>query len=370
MGYSCSIVDTRTGVPILERLKPKAGTWQTLMNSIGQGQATFSLRDVEENVYQPATWRDASQQWHRTLVVSHDEVAVYAGVLNGLNTWDRDKGDLTLSHAEVRSLAARRFAAMLVTYVKTGKFAPANKTLRGLVTAVLREGFYKTPGDNWTLPFVIPADEAGSLSREWLMPDFESIEDMLGQLISADGGPDVALDPRWNANGHLQWHALVGTPRVAGVTHEWNLGAALTPVAGFKEQSDGSKVHSGLFGLGAGAEQDRLVGRSPLTGISGPPIPDMDGTVDLSSVKTEAELNSIATGMIRALRAPTVTHSFGLELGDPESPVDLSTMRLGARTKLHVPADEYVVDGERNGYVTSLGGDLSTTSLTVGVHTL
>lgn len=369
MGYSCTIVDTRTGYPVIERLTPKAGTWKTIMNSFGTGSATFSLRDAE-NAHTPAQWRDAVRQWDRTIVISYDDVAKYAGIIHGRVTWDRDAGELTLPSSEVRVLAAKRFAAMLVTYTKTGKFAPAGKSLRGLVTAVLREGFYKTPGDNWTLPFVIPADEAGSQSREWKMPKFDSIDDMLVELTNTDGGPDLVLDPRWNANGHLQWHALVGSPRVAGEQHDWDLGAALTPVTGYKEHEDGSKMLSGVFALGAGSEEDTLVGRSPLTGISGPPIPDMDGTMSFTSIESEAELNALATGMIRAFRSPTVTHEFGLILGEPDSPVDMATMRPGARTKLSLPSDEFIVGGFRNGYVTSLGGDLAAAKLDVGVHAL
>lgn len=370
MEYSCTIVDTRTGFPVIDGLKPKSGPWGTILNSIGASDGmVFALRDVE-NVHAPSLWRDATRQWHRTLVVSFGGVAVYAGVIDGRVSWDRDAGELTVPSSEVRVLAAKRFAAMLGTYSKSGKFAPSGKSLRGLVTAVLREGYFKQVGDNWTLPFVIPADEAGSQSREWWMHKFDSIDDMLVELTDTDGGPDVALDPRWNANGHLQWHAIVGTPRVPGVMHDWNLAAEQTPVAGYREHSDGARMLTGVFALGAGSEQDTLVGLSPLTGGWDPPMPDMDGILSATSIEDQAQLTAIATGAVKAVRQPAVSHEFGLQLGDPDTPVDLSTLRLGARTRLWVPADEYVVEGFRDGYVTKLGGDVSSMALTVGVLTL
>ncbi|MFC7430976.1 MULTISPECIES: hypothetical protein [unclassified Agrococcus] len=313
-------------------------------------------------------WKDATRPWDRTAVVSWKGVAVHAGLLvDEARTHDT----LTAPTVEVRELLSRRYASMPPTYSPTGKLLIANRSLRGLAINLLRAAYRVVPGDNWTLPIELPATEAGPHTREWSHHDFKTFEAMLSEVQDTDGGPDVVLDPQWRPDGLLHWVVRVGSPMVEGASFPvWSASAPRSPIFDFEEGSDGSTQRSGISVLGKGSGQDMVVGLSPNAGIAGTRIPDMDATKSHKHVESKADGDALALAELRAVREPVRWHRFKVDLANPDYPIDVSQFRLGARTKVWHDGDVQFDEGLREGYVTSLSGDLSSTELTVGVTTL
>jgi hypothetical protein len=283
-------------------------------------------------------------------------LAVYAGLIDK-TSYDAAGRSLTVTHKELRSIAADRFGSMVPSYAPGGSFSVSGKSLRGIARAVIAKGFLSAPGDNWHFPVVLPADESGSQERIWHNYNLNSIEDMLSEVQDADGGPDIAFDPIWTAGMRLEWWARIGTPRIANNWFEWSLSAPDTPVLSFVEDVDSSKQRSGMFVPGEGSEEKMLVGRSPAGGIAGSGMPDRDGLISMKSVDSQSELNSLALSALKTHREPARTTSFsldgpGTDIGD--------TFRLGARTRIWVQDDPFLTDGWRDGYVVGLSGGMST----------
>lgn len=342
----------------LGRVVPKSGSWATQINGSGQGQHTFLPADSSQG-FTAAEWRDLTRPGgDRILVVSRvkyqndNRFAVYAGLIDD-RAWDDDTGELTVSHKELRWILADRYAAIVPLYNAEGDFVVENKSLRGAARAVIAKGLLSTPGNNWHFPVVLPADQAGSFKRKWPINKFTSIEEMLTEVSSLDGGPDVAFDAVWTNDGRLEWWARIGSPRIEGSTFEWATGVADSPVIGFKERENSSKQKSGVFAPGDGTGKYRPVGTAG--NVAGSGMPDRDAVVAFSKVEEDAELDSLAMANLKAHREPTRSSTFSLYAPD----TDLGdSFRLGARTRVWVQDNPFLVDGWREGYVVRLSGDV------------
>lgn len=342
----------------LARVDAKSGSWATRVNGYGQGRHTFLPGDLSQG-YTAEEWRDLTRPGgDRVVVVSRlkndgdSRFAVYAGLIDD-RVWDDDTGELTVSHRELRWILADRFGAIVPLYNPSSSFGVSNKSLRGAARAIIAKGLISTPGNNWHFPVVLPADEAGGFSKEWPLDKFSSIEDMLAEVSAMDGGPDIAFDAVWTADGRLEWWARIGSPRIAGSTFEWATGVADSPVRGFREQENSAEQKSGVFAPGDGSGPDRPVGRAG--NVAGSGMPDRDAVEPFSQVERLSDLNSLALENLKVFREPARSTTFGLYAPD----TDLGdTFRLGARTRVWVQGNAFLVDGWREGYVTQLSGDM------------
>lgn len=349
--WSFWIVDTQSGDKQLQ-VEPSDGRWRAVINGIGQGTHAFQLRDTRTALPR-ATWQGLVRPWARTLVVCWDDTPLYAGVILR-HRWDRTSGVLTVEHSELRVIFSRRFSFMVPTHTPGGSFTLSGKSLRGLVRGVVARGAHSIPGDNWHLPVVLPADEAGSQSRTWFNYLFTSIEEMVTEVQNTDGGPDVHLQPRWSAAGKLEWLLRLGTPKLTGGTFEYNASAQASSATDVTQVTDATKQLSGVFALGAGSEEDMRVGKAG--GLAGTDIPDMDTSRSFKDKDVISELDGLALSELKTFREPTVQVGFGTLA--TETP-GADALVLGWTLRLWVDGDEFMNDGWRTSYLVGMSGDMS-----------
>lgn len=364
MVYSVAIVDSFSGL-VLHRPLADAGSWQSFINGIGSGSTAFRLRDEQQPTLARETWRDITEPWARTIVVSYRDRAVYAGLIDG-RAWDRDAGVLTVTHQELRGLLRKRLSSDLPRFRANGALLIEQRSLRGVLRDVLAYALRDAPGSIWQMPVDVGTVDGGGYTYKWPHTKFDAVDAIIAELTDTAGGPDLWLQPRWAEQGRFDWRAIIGTPRVPGSRLEFHLGAETHPVSGLKERDDGARQLTGVFALGEGSEADMLVGRAGA--FAGPNIPAMDGTASFKAVADKAHLDALAAATLSTFRKPTTSQTYGLLLEH----VDLGgTLNLGARPVLYSPGDEFMLPGERPaGYVVSLSGNLTSSAIGLEVHPL
>lgn len=347
--WRVNIVETLTGDSIVQ-LPVVSGRWRKQINGFGQGQHVFHLRDAltaRPRVY----WRDAFAEVRRTLVVSWDGAAVYAGIIVGTD-WDADAGLLTVRHVEARWLLAGRLAHSIPGWGPTGKTTYSGKSLRGIARALFAQAF-ATAVTQRNLPIDLGADETGTQSREWEWYNFASLDEMLQQVQESEGGPDVALEPEWRSDG-LWWRLLLGNPRISGPTHEFVRGVAGSPVKSWRHNTDASKMLTGVWALGEGSEADRLVASAQVA--TQPDMPIVERSFAHGTLEEQSVVDAYAASLMESYALPTEQWSFRL---DVTQGVDVAALTLGSTARAWSPEDEWDVQGWVEGYVLAVSGDMS-----------
>lgn len=341
---------------------PSSGRWRNQANGVGSGEHTFKLDDAryaQPRVY----WRDKFIEHRRTLVVSWNEKAVYAGRVVGTD-WNADAHELTVRHEEIRGAFADRLP-FGPEHAGAGT-APASGTtftgrsLRGMARAVVERGFV-SDNTRRTLPINLGPDYTGSLTRFWAWHEFPTIESMLTSVQDADGGPDVWLEPMWTSTG-LEWQLRLGNPRLSAGTFEFVRGVPDSPVLGLTLLKDGKKQSTQTWGLGQGSGVDKLVEVAEAAGQ--PDMPVLDRTLLLNNIEDSAALRSLADGHAAAHYNPTAQWQFSLRVGPT---VDPSLIRPGSTLRVLVQEDEWVETQMVVGRVVSVEGGLGDV-LSVGVQ--
>lgn len=101
---------------------------------------------------------------------------------------------------------------------------------------------------------------------------FQKIDDMLGDVESLDGGPDIDFEPRWNAAGKREYLLRVGTPRLTGGTFEFPMNVPKPVLFDVEEIEKGIDVLTGVFAVGMGTEVRQTPRRRWAPGRHGSPI--------------------------------------------------------------------------------------------------
>lgn len=348
--WSHWICDTQTGNR-LQQVHPSACRWKTSITSIGDASHSFQLRDRETELDR-ATWQNLAIPWARSLVTCWDDVPVYAGLGSGW-AYDPFTGVLEIRSKELRVIFGSRMPFQVPEYAPTGVMAVSGKSLRGIMRQIIYWGALKSPPTSgWWLPIALPGDESGGEARSWQHYNFETVEQLIGQIEDADGGPDLNLRPRWSATGSLEWDARIGTPLLGGPTFEYDLTAPDNGLTSFAVTADASKQLTGVFGLGKGSEADMKYGLGRNSDVPGPNIPNLDATRSFKTLSDPAVLTQRAVSELRAFRWPsTVTNP------NPLAADVLPSMVLGSTIRAWISGDGFLPDGWASSIVTSMSGD-------------
>lgn len=350
--WSHWICDTQTGNR-LQQVYPSEAPWKTSITAIGDGTHTFQLRD-EETRLDRATWQNISIPWARTIATCWDDVPQYAGLLTG-NGYDPFTGKLVLKSAELRVIFGSRMPFQVPEYAPTGVQAVSGKSLRGIMRQIIYWGALKSPPTSgWWLPIVLPGDESGGESRSWQHYNFETVEQLIGQIEDADGGPDLHFRPRWSSSGALEWEARIGTPMLGGPTFEYDLTAEETGLTAFPVEADATRQLTGVFGLGAGSEADMKYGLGKNSDVPGPNIPNLDATRSFKTLADPAVLTQRSISELRAFRWPSKVTS-----PNPLASDVLPAMVLGSTVRAWISGDDFLDDGWITAIVGTISGDLS-----------
>lgn len=362
MVWSMQSVVTLTGQSV-GPVFPESGRWRNQVNGFGEGEHTFLLGD-ELNKQHRLYWRDKFIEHRRTLVVSWNGKAVYAGQIVGTPEWDADEKRLTVRHREIRGMFGSRLPFGPEHVGSEGRVPQGESSFwaldkRGILRAVLRRGF-ESDNAQRVLPIDFGPDFAGTEVRSWPWHEFPTIESMVRSVQDEVGGPDVWFEPTWTPTG-LKWLLKLGNPQLSAGTFNYVRGVDETPVVGFKVRRDALKQATNTWGLGHGTGKDTLA--AVAVSVQTPDMPVLDRVEPFKDIESSTVLQSLTDESSRAHAAPTQLATYRLQVGPT---VDPSLIRPGSVLRVRTPEDEWLDAQVFEGRLASVEGDMGNV-LTVGV---
>jgi hypothetical protein len=330
--WSYDIVDTRTGA-LQSPVFPSSGSWNRVLNDVGSGSHTFPNAMP---LASRASYRALLQPWARTLVVSLfmdsfgiTKKAVYAGMIQS-RSFDFNTGELTIEHADVRSLFSRRYTFGTNGYsgdTADNKLELTNKTLASIAPWIVTAGTVLGYASNYLLPMTLTeGGSAGTDSRTYFDYNFTTVEAGLTEV--QDLGPDTDFPPVWVSSG-IQWQMRCGTPsvpRLSGPSFDWVMTSAAPGIFNLKVTEDATKQATASFAIGIGSEVDMKVATSRVASS----LPALERSTSYKGAdQGQAVLQAHADADLAAYKNPTEQWSFSmLASSRPESIVLGSTHRL------------------------------------------
>lgn len=352
MTWSVWSVDTVSGVK-QQRIPVSACTWDRALNAGGSGSATITLADSS---VRKLNIRALTDPISRSLVPCWDDIPVYSGIVWG-RTYDYPTQTLTVSHSDIWSLLKRRLAVdHTAPFTALWSATYTSQTFRQFVKTLMILGLTGSPSLNMTLPITLPADEAGSLTRQVFGYNFDNLVDSLNAVINSDGGPDIDFQPLWVSNA-LTLNMRVGstaTPRLSSGFYEWNLGAPRHGVTALTVVDDATKLAASVDAIGAGQGQDML-GRTNL--ITNPPRPFTETVLQYKSETDVTVLDALSRSGLATYQNPTQQWGFNvLASGTPK----VSDLLLGATGRVWSPSDGlWLPSGKTDTRIVGFSGDMT-----------
>jgi hypothetical protein len=347
-GWSVRFHETSTG-DYLSGAQAVTGTWGTSITSPGSGSHTFRLDDGQHTRDE---WRFLTSHWSKTLVHCWNDWPIYAGLVYRR---EATANLLTVAHGELRNLFARRLPFAVgdpagAVFNPTGSVVVSNQSFPSAVRQVVQTA---SLGAGFELPIIYPEPGAGGYSNEWKFYAFPTVEDMLADIEKTDNGPDIHFTPEYDGES-LRWVLRVGAPRLTAAPYEWNVSAEGSVAVDVKFIEDGAKMLTGVFAVGAGAEQDMRVGGA--RNVTGPDIPFMDSSRAYKTESDKNRLNDFALAELKTFRTPTVQTEFSARASQTEN---LSNIIPGSRLGLHFSKHAFAPDGLQQNYLMGMSGDLT-----------
>jgi hypothetical protein len=376
--YTIDIVNSRSGVKLTPSVDPESGTWSRVLCAGGKGQHVFALPDDD------VMWdKDLSTPWSRTLVVSWDGVAIYAGIIVD-RTFDDVAGTLTIQHEDFRSLLQRRYPFGVKGYTQDGTTATGAGWLtltglsqRAIIIRLLQEAL-TGPFAIYSMPVIVNgvaiavsplATEAGGFTRTYENHEFLTADRAIANVQDEDGGPDVDFEPLW-VGAVFRWNLRIGSPTAprlsepgpGGVPFEFNMAAEEQPLTGMKVRESGLNQVTGIYAVGKGMGRDMKVAGNGFGDSATIPALDV-----VESYKEEIDYNRLFSYANSALpiRGKT-TQQFEFGMLATEDP-GLGMLRMGALFLLIFNAHRWIGDGHVPLRLVSMSGDMTET-LTIDVQ--
>lgn len=356
--WSYAIHSTLTGAHRFD-VFPSVGTWRRTFSAVGSGSHEFQLRaDFDDDMSDAewaahrAWWKAETQEWGRTLVVKWNGVPLYAGLIV-FRKYSKTTGVLTLEHQEIRAIFTRRHLYGVDEFDPNSVDAPQNKSLRGLIRAVvIAATFRDLPGSLWTLPVSYPADEAGPHSKLWEHWKLLKAEDILAELKGMEGAPDVDFVPRILPDGRLRWELVIGTPRLPGALIDLPASVDQPALTNLLWEESAERQVTGTLMIGTGSGPKIRVGKAGSTvPVS---IPYLDDSRTAKQADDETDLNSLAAGEQAQFQSPI--EQWGFDLVATED-LDVGSLIPGARLRVSTFRDEWLDDGAHDFYLVGLAGN-------------
>ncbi|WEK60498.1 MAG: hypothetical protein P0Y60_14450 [Candidatus Microbacterium colombiense] len=319
-------------------------TYERLLSA---GDAGSSITIPLDSSFGPAALRSLIEPWARMIAVERDEVLEYMGYSMGHSKYQRGQSKLPLKLVDLWSLLGRRggwnhdapnLEKWKVTY---------NATIPALAESVLRRGRTGPALPSMAFPLTLPGGYSGPVvTRTYYGYHQEMVGDVLNDLLAE--GLDIYFRPRWAGNGDADWLFESDVDWSTGVTREFDVTAPLSPITGFTEQVDPTRVTNNARYTGEGSEVDMLV-RSERNTTS--PYPLLDRTTNVKQVDRVAQLSAMAAQDLVTFGTPTVQWEFQVTA---DTPIDIGDM-----ARLHFDGDPLIPDGWYRRRVVKVSGDQS-----------
>lgn len=341
--YSYVFVAARTGEKLLT-VKAESSRWARSLNVGEGGTHTFKLADLR--IPREQMWA-LTTPWDRVLVVCWNDIPVYAGMITG-RPYNRGTQVLTVNHTDVRSIFLARYPFGVKSYwadvaeTIPGRLVLSGLSLRAIAANVVQQGLLG-PLTNYGLPIVLPSlTEPGPHSLTIENFNFRKVADVLDDIQSMDGGPDIEFAPRWSASDRLEWVMRTGTPtapELTGGTFRFNLTSESPGLSTFILEEDAQKQVTGVFATGEGFGADIKVGGTPGAAIAD--IPARDEVVSFPTAKTAADAASFAREYLSAHRKATLQPSMTVSA----SKIEPTSLILGSTLNIYDRGDWWNADG-------------------------
>lgn len=347
-GYKVYTVSTSTWGD-RQLVDAKAAPWKRTHNeSAGGLQTSFKLSDEAVAAVAKA---GALTPVERCLVVEHDGVVLYAGII-WEDDYDNDTRTLIISHEDIWSLLALR----LISADRTGGIPAWKQTYSGLEydTIIKRLLQLATTGAGRIIPIQYEDDYTGGRSRTYYGYNLDLAIDAITEIMNLPGGPDVDLRPEWGSDGSsLQWTLRTGNMNPDSKTIEVMVGADQSAVKGLKRKRSGRERATRVMGIGEGSGRDIKVRSGSGTGTSAIWLERIEQS---KNIKTTADLQEFATGKQAARSALITQYSMDLNINSPVIS-NLWSLKPGAYLRWHTTGNPAIPDGWKQHKIIEYSGD-------------
>lgn len=340
--YRVLIVDTRTGA-VLDDLPFESFSLNMTVDWNRHDSMTVNVPLTGTDPRRQRVTGLASEPWKRTLCLTRDGLAVWAGPLM---TTGWDNSSITFGCGGLTQLLDARMIFLVTEHnlVMTSTARDAMVYLLG--TAI------DDPAPEYDLPLVI-GSQTGSgpqMERSWYGRDLPTVYDSVKKITEEDGAPDLRLQAQLDTNqSQLTWVAMYGDPHLGVVDPKaaWDYPATITKLSG---DLDGTSMMTRGYVLGDGQEDDRLIVDATNSLVDdGFPILERS---DRSAVSTR-DLSVVAALANSLVSAHSVqTESWSVDV-DPNFP-GLSGWELGDNAIFRVFEHWFLPDGEYTRRVTGV----------------
>lgn len=330
MGWSYWIHDTMTGNPLIQ-VHPSACSGTSRLTGKGDATVTFAL----DGTSIPLPWQGYTTPTSRTLVKQRDRpgqdpIVQFAGYFLEPE-YERDAASVTVDVKELRQLLdVRVFGAAHLVASDPGSWELriTNRSVSGAVRAILTRAIdYSLES---ALPVDLPADGAGSYSREFHAWDQITTADALADIEAM--GYEVYLRP-YKTGGKLRYQVVVAQEVTLGAVRDLPAMTPESPVVGLRVRFPGADQLTGVVAVGKGTGPDTKL-RGAALNPGG--IPARDSKISAKDIEDETQLQAIADAAMAEASSVTEDVSFSVRLADP---VDAGWVLPGTRLRLDMTGD-------------------------------
>lgn len=322
--------DTITGERLM-RVHPADGDWASRISGTDDASWAFRLNDRRLRMDRGMV-RSLFQPNARMLVLTDGAHVKSATVITD-RTYTRDDGVLVTRGDGINMFAQQRLTFGVANY-GDGDLPIVNRSYSGAVRAILQRMMQW--GGIWPLPIDLPADGAGSYSKDVKRWDFYLIADLLAEIQAE--GQEIYLRP-YLAGTQLRFQTLVGSAVIVGGSMDLPVTVPKSRISNLKVVEDGSEQLTGAFAIGEGMEEDTVTGFA--WAMAGEYSPVRDAAIQTKQTSSVAALNRVALAELTDRRNTIKQWSFdvvteGLPVG---------ALAPGARLNLDVRDDLFIEDG-------------------------
>lgn len=345
-GYKVYTVSTNTWGD-RQLVDAKAAPWKRTHNeSAGGLQTSFKLSDPKVAAVAKA---GALTPIERCLVVEHDGVVVYAGII-WEDDYDDDARTLTVSHEDIWSLLELR----LISESKNSGIPTWKQTYSGLEydTIIKRLMQLATTGAGRTIPIQYEADYTGGRTRTYYGYNLDTAIEAITEIMNLPGGPDVDLRPEWAPDGSsLQWTLRTGNMNPDGQTIEVIVSADQSAVKGLKRKRSGRERATRVMGVGEGSGVDMKVQAGAVTGSF-----LLERIEQSKNIKNSSDLKDFADGKQAARNALITQYSMDLNINSPVLG-NLWKLKPGTTLRWYTKGNPAISDGWKTHRIIEYSGD-------------
>jgi hypothetical protein len=304
--YQALIAQTRTGA-IVDAIDQPEWSFDEPLAWNDLGKATLSMplpgRDRAGRITRSTLRALGNGGSSLSIVLMRDDDCLWAGPVYTLG-WNA--GSISVGCASLGKLLDRR---VVVANGYWGNPAvPAadvtlNMSARDKVITLLSMAI---TGSRRNLPITLPSlDGLGGAPTDYLGGDLRTTYEAVGDIVEAQGGPDVMLVPSVsNDKSTLSWAAVVGTPRIGTTNPDSTWDYPMVIVEGDMDDSETvSTAYVPGESIGSGDTASRAIGVA--TFDRGDPWPALERADRTSVSETrQPQLNALAASYGEQYRYP------------------------------------------------------------------